>query len=74
MSDNRFFQPEGPFTAGDIAQKVGAELSDTARAADPLRDIADLEQAVAGEISVFSDRRHAAAFAASKASVIVTSR
>ena len=74
MSDTRFFRAAGPFTAGDIAKAVGAELSDSGRAGEQVRDIADLEQAGSGEISVFSDRRHAAAFAASNASVIVTNR
>ena len=74
MSDPRFFRAQGPFAVGDIARSVGLELSEPGRAAELVRDIADLEQAVAGEISVFSDRRHAAAFAGSQASVIVTSR
>ena len=74
MSDPRFFRAAGPFAAGDIAKTVGLELSEPGRAGELVRDIADLDQAVPGEVSVFSDRRHAASFAASKASVIVTSR
>jgi UDP-3-O-[3-hydroxymyristoyl] glucosamine N-acyltransferase len=74
MSDNRFFRADGPFALGVIAQTVGAELSDPGRAAELVRDIADLEQAVEGDLSVFSNPRHAEAFANSHASVIVTSR
>ena len=74
MSDSRFFRAHGPFTFGQIAAAVGAELADPARSGETASDIADLEQAVPGEVSVFSDSRHAAAFAASQASLVVTSR
>src|SRR4051812_29395945 len=74
MSDSRFFRAEGPFALGHIAELVGAELNAPERASEMVRDIADLEQAVEGQISVFSDRRHASAFAQTNASVVVTSR
>jgi len=74
MSDNRFFQADGPFALGQIAKLVGAELSCPQRANELVSDIADLEQAVEGEVSVFHNPRHAEAFANSHASLIVTSR
>src|SRR6185437_13191815 len=74
MSDSRFFHADGPFAFGQIAQWVGAELSQPERANELVSDIADLEQAVDGEVSVFCDPRHAKAFADSHASLIVTSR
>jgi UDP-3-O-[3-hydroxymyristoyl] glucosamine N-acyltransferase len=74
MSDSRFYRADGPFALGDLAQKSGTELSEPGRASELARDIADLEQAVAGEVSVFSDSRHAGTFATSHASVIVTSK
>ena len=74
MSDSRFFQADGPFALGQIAQLMGGELSRPERANELACDIADLEQAVEGEVSLFSDSRHAGAFAKSHASLIVTSR
>ena len=32
MSDSRFFQADGPFAYGQIAELVGGQLSDSARA------------------------------------------
>ena len=72
MSDKRFFQADGPFSLGDLAKRVGAELSDHARTSQMVQGIADLERADANELAMFSDARHAAAFANSHAGVIVT--
>lgn len=74
MSDSRFFQAHGPFALAQIAQLVGAELSHPGRANELVCDIADLEHAVEGDISIFFNPRHADAFAKSHASVVVTSR
>ncbi len=74
VSDIRFYRADGPFALGRLASEVGAELSHPERAAEMVRDIADLESAATGDVSVFSDSRHANAFAGSHASVIVTSR
>jgi UDP-3-O-[3-hydroxymyristoyl] glucosamine N-acyltransferase len=74
VSDTRFYHADGPFALGDLASRVGAELSHPDRAAELVRDIADLEQAGDGDISVFSDSRYAAALAGTHASVIVTSK
>jgi len=72
MSDTRFFKPEGPFALAFLAKSVGAELAQPERANQLVHDIADLEQAGEGDISVFCDIRHAPAFAVSHAGVIVT--
>ena len=74
MPDTRFYRADGPFTLGQIASQVGAELSDPQRADEMVRDIADLEEAKAGDISVFFNPHHAGAFAKSNASVVVTSK
>jgi UDP-3-O-[3-hydroxymyristoyl] glucosamine N-acyltransferase len=74
MSDRRFFQADGPFALAQLAQLVGAELSPADRAGEMVSDIADLDDAVEGQVSVFSNPRHAEAFAKSHASLIVTSR
>ncbi len=74
MSDNRFFQPAGPFSLGQIAGSVGAELLHRDRAEELVHDVAELADAALGEVAVFWDSRHAAAFAISHASLVVTSR
>ncbi len=74
MSDSRFFRADGPFSMGHIAGLVGAELAQPERAGEMIRDVAELADATSGELAVFSDARHAPAFAACHASVVVTSR
>jgi UDP-3-O-[3-hydroxymyristoyl] glucosamine N-acyltransferase len=74
MSDQRFFKPEGPFTLAVLAERIGAELVEPARAGQLVRDIAELEQAGKDDVSVFCDARLAGAFAQSLAGVVVTSK
>jgi UDP-3-O-[3-hydroxymyristoyl] glucosamine N-acyltransferase len=74
MSDNRFFHADGPFSLGQIAGIVGAELAHPERAGEMIRDIAELADAGQGDVAMFCDPRHAAAFAVSHATVVVTSR
>ncbi len=74
MSDSRFFRADGPFSLGHIAGIVGAELVQPERAGDMIRDVAELAEAAPGELALFSDPRHALAFATCHASVVVTSR
>jgi UDP-3-O-[3-hydroxymyristoyl] glucosamine N-acyltransferase len=74
MSDDRFFKPEGPFTLAILAEMIGAELVEPARAGQLVRDIAELDQAGKDDISLFCDARHAGAFAKSLAGVVITSK
>jgi UDP-3-O-[3-hydroxymyristoyl] glucosamine N-acyltransferase len=71
MTDSRFYDRAGPFTLGEIASRIGAEV---AKGPDlKLTDVASLESAEAGDISLFSDAKYANAFAVTKASVVITS-
>jgi UDP-3-O-[3-hydroxymyristoyl] glucosamine N-acyltransferase len=74
LSDKRFFRRSGPFALGEIAAHVGGELAAEAPAAFMVQDIAALDRAESGELSVFSDSTRSCEFAQSRASVIVTSR
>jgi len=74
MSDSRFFQADGPFSLGRIAETVGAELAHPECAGEMIHDVAELADAISGELAVFWDPSHAAAFAISHASVVVTSK
>ncbi|HEY4078054.1 MAG TPA: UDP-3-O-(3-hydroxymyristoyl)glucosamine N-acyltransferase [Rhizomicrobium sp.] len=73
MTDDRFYERAGPFTLAEIAGRVGAEMQVGAPADLKLRDVASLESAQAGDISLFSDAKYANAFAVTKASVVITS-
>lgn len=71
MTDDRFYERAGPFTLGQIADRIGAVVEKGAP--DPmLRDVAALESAEAGDISLFSDAKYANAFAVTRASVVIT--
>jgi UDP-3-O-[3-hydroxymyristoyl] glucosamine N-acyltransferase len=74
MSDSRFFLADGPFSLSHIAGIAGAELAQPERANEMIHDVAELADAVSGELAVFCDPRHASAFATCHASVVVTSR
>lgn len=72
MTDSRFYDRAGPFTLGEIAAPLGAELAKGDPAELKLIDVASLESAEAGDISLFSDAKYANAFAVTKASVVIT--
>ena len=74
MSDGRFFRRSGPFALGEIASHVGGELAAEAPPTFLVQDVAALDSAVSGELSVYCDSVRSAEFAHSRASVIVTSR
>jgi len=74
MSDSRFFHSEGPFSLGQIAALVGAELQQPEREDEVIRGLAELADAEEGDLAVFCDPRHAEAFAACHATVVVTSK
>jgi UDP-3-O-[3-hydroxymyristoyl] glucosamine N-acyltransferase len=73
MTDDRFYQRAGPFTVAEIANRVGAEVAKGDPTDLKLRDVASLESAEHGDISLFSDAKYANAFAVTKASVVITS-
>jgi UDP-3-O-[3-hydroxymyristoyl] glucosamine N-acyltransferase len=73
MTDDRFYERAGPFTLGEIASRIGAEVAKGDPADLTLRDVAALESAEAGDVSLFSDSKFANAFAVTKASLVITS-
>lgn len=73
MTDDRFFCRLGPFSLGEIAARTGVCLPPEAPANAMVRGIAALDMAGEDEVSVFSDARHAGAFATSHACAIITS-
>src|SRR5665213_1757757 len=73
MTDDRFYQRAGPFTLAEIAERIGAEVGKGEPAGLSLRDVASLESAQGGDVSLFSDSKYANAFAVTKASLVITS-
>jgi UDP-3-O-[3-hydroxymyristoyl] glucosamine N-acyltransferase len=73
MTDHRFFQSSGPFSLNYIADCIGAEPPAPEAGSILIRDIAALETAGPGDLSLFSDPRYATAFIETRASVVVTS-
>jgi UDP-3-O-[3-hydroxymyristoyl] glucosamine N-acyltransferase len=73
MTDDRFFSRCGPFALGEIAAHANAKLPPNAPAGLMVRGIAPLDTALSDELSVFSDVRHAGAFANGHAGAIITS-
>ena len=73
MTDDRFYQRAGPFSLGEIAGRIGAEVGKGEPSSLSLRDVAALESAEAGDVSLFSDSEYANAFAVTKASLVITS-
>jgi len=73
MTDDRFYQRAGPFTLAEIAGRIGAEVGKGEPSSLLLRDVASLESAQSGDVSLFSDSKYANAFAVTKASLVITS-
>lgn len=73
LTDVRFFRRSGPFALGDLAARVGGALSAEAPASMVIHDIAALDAAKDGDISVFSDSAHSGSFAKTHASAVLTS-
>ena len=67
MADSRFHDRKGPFSLGELAERTGAELAESADPARRLADVAPLESAGADDLSFLDNRRYVEAFAASKA-------
>ena len=74
MTDPRFFGRVGPFSLGELARQIGAALSDPSTEDRLIHDIAALEEAEPGHISVFSNRRYEGVLVSTRASAVVTSR
>jgi len=74
LTDARFFRRSAPIPLGEIAAHVGGELLAPAAAAFLVRDVAALDCAKTGELSVFCDGKRTTEFANNHASVVVTNR
>jgi UDP-3-O-[3-hydroxymyristoyl] glucosamine N-acyltransferase len=73
MADPRFFTNVGPFTLGELADRLGGTLADGAPRDFTVTDLSTLEDAKGSEIAMFGDRRYRDAVRLTKAGVILTS-
>lgn len=71
MADARFYRNAGPFSLGEVARRIGAELADGGDADFVVRDLAPLEGAGGGDLSFFAQPRFRNAFRASAAGACV---
>ena len=71
MADPRFFDVTGPFTLAEIADAVGAHLTDGADPALTLRDVAPLGQAEPEHLSFLDNRKYVDAFTACRAGACI---
>ena len=71
MPDPRFYAVTGPFTLAEIAEAVGALLTDGADPARTLSDVAPLGQAGPEHLSFLDNRKYVEAFAACRAGACI---
>ncbi len=74
MADSRFFRCRGPFALGHIARRVSAELLPPANAELLVHDVAALDAAERGDLSLFYDARYSSAMAKTRAGAVLTTR
>lgn len=58
MADSRFFDREGPFSVGDLAQALGADLLNCPDPDVQLHDVAPLDKAEEGYLSFFDNIKY----------------
>ena len=71
MADPRFFENKGPFTLGDIAERVGAQLAPGTDASRQMDDVAPLDSAGASHLSFLDNPKYKDAFLATSAGACV---
>lgn len=71
MADPRFFDREGPFALGDLAEAAGAALSDPAAARRLMVDVAPLDRATGDHVSFLDNPKYAARLADTGAGAVV---
>ena len=72
MPDPRFFRRAGPFSLGDIARRLGAEIAPGADAHFEISDVSPIDSAGPSDITSFYDRRYVITFAITKAGACIT--
>lgn len=71
MADRRFFENHGPFTLGELAQKIDAQLLSPEHENIRVSDVAALDQAGDGDLSFFDNRKYIDQFEQTKATACI---
>ncbi|MCB2082281.1 MAG: hypothetical protein KDD76_06545, partial [Rickettsiales bacterium] len=71
MADARFFHNTGPYTLGELAEKAGLKLHDSADSSKTVSDVAPLHTAGPEHLSFLDNIKYAAAFSQSNAGACI---
>lgn len=71
MSDPRFFKRQGPFSATELASRVGAELGGKGNGDVLIEDVAALDMAGPGHLSFLDNRKYTDLLPVTKAAAVV---
>jgi UDP-3-O-[3-hydroxymyristoyl] glucosamine N-acyltransferase len=71
MADPRFFDRAGPFSLGELASRVDAELAPSADPATLVQDVAPIDVAGPEHLSFLDNKKYADAFAHTKAGAVI---
>jgi UDP-3-O-[3-hydroxymyristoyl] glucosamine N-acyltransferase len=72
MVDPRFYRRGDPLSLGDIAKSIGANLANPETSDRSIKDVASLDVAGSGDLSLFYHRRHVHVFAETRAGAVIT--
>ncbi|MGE4313610.1 MAG: UDP-3-O-(3-hydroxymyristoyl)glucosamine N-acyltransferase [Pseudobdellovibrionaceae bacterium] len=73
MADPRFFEKAAPMTLGEIAERFGATLSDTAKSDLRMTDVAPLSTAGEGHLSFLDNMKYKGQLTETKAAAVLVS-
>lgn len=73
MPDTRFFDRSGPYSLAQLAEIAGGTLADPSEGALMIEDVAPLDEAGAGQLSFFDNRKYRDMFRATRAAACLVS-
>ncbi|MBE7637567.1 UDP-3-O-(3-hydroxymyristoyl)glucosamine N-acyltransferase [Sneathiella sp. P13V-1] len=73
MADPRFFSNSGPYTVGELAEFVGAEIAGAGETSKSVQDVMPLDKAQKDHLSFLSNPKYADEFRNSSAGVCIVS-
>ena len=74
MADPRFFTRAGPFTIGDIASQIGAQMPDGADAGRLINDIEDIATASNDSLCFVTDKKYLPQLAETRAAAVLVGK
>ena len=74
MTENRFFEKKGPFTLGDIINKLNIEDKEITKSSTLIEDIQNLNTANNNDITFFNSQNYKDEAQKTKAKVCITTQ